>query len=74
MGEDDSILRYYCTYKSGVRTLGCCTYIANVLWYLGYARYQQKIKYPDHALLNYIQDTSNRWNPNNDQLVVDVED
>ena len=65
------ILGYYCTCKSGARTLGCCAHVTSVLWYLGYARHEQIIRYPSRALLNYIMDAANR-NVNNDQIV-DVE-
>lgn len=33
---------WYCTCKSGARTLGCCSHITSVLWYLGYYRHCQK--------------------------------
>ncbi|XP_025264350.1 uncharacterized protein LOC112637886 [Camponotus floridanus] len=43
---DELIQGYYCTCKSGARTLGTCAHIASVLWYVGYAQHQQNIKYP----------------------------
>lgn len=72
--QEGPIAGYYCTCKSGARTLGCCAHITSILWYLGYARHQQAIKYPDRSLLNYIKDAGNRWDPNNDQLIVNIED
>lgn len=71
--QEGPIAGYYCTCKSGARILGCCAHITSVLWYLGYARHQQAIKYPDRSLLNYIKDAGNRWDPNNDQLIVNIE-
>lgn len=68
---DGPILAYYCTCKSGARILGCCAHVSSILWFLGYARHQQRIRYPSRALLNYIMDAGNR-NVNNDQIV-DVE-
>ena len=44
--EDDPILGYYCTCKAGARTLGTCSHVASILWYLGYARHENNIKYP----------------------------
>ncbi|KYN12423.1 hypothetical protein ALC57_15406 [Trachymyrmex cornetzi] len=35
--EENSILGYYCTCKTGARTLGTCAHIASILWYLGFA-------------------------------------
>lgn len=60
--EDDNhdIQGYYCTCKSGARTIGCCAHIASVLWFLGWARHQQYIKYPSEAILNYVEDAGNR--------------
>lgn len=74
--EEDVILGYYCTCKTGAKTLGCCAYIASILWFLAWARHQQYVKYPSRALLNYIEDAGNR-NLDNDggrreELIVDV--
>lgn len=63
-GEDDEddeenhgenpILGYYCTCKCGARTLGSCSHIAALCWFLGYARLQERVKYPSTNLLNTI--------------------
>jgi len=37
----DSVKACYCQCKTGARTVGCCTYIASVLWYLEYYRYME---------------------------------
>lgn len=59
-GEEEVILGYYCTCKSGTRTLGTCAHVASVLWYVGYAQHQQNIKYPSTRLINVIHDAANR--------------
>lgn len=69
--EEDPILGYYCTCQSGSRTLGTCAHIASVLWYLGYARHQENIRYPDGSLLNTTLDAANRGVENNEIDVVD---
>lgn len=51
---------YYCTCKTGARTLGTCAHVASVLWYLGYARYEQNVHYPSVSLLNTIMDAAHR--------------
>ena len=56
----DLIQGYYCTCQSGARTLSTCAHVASVLWYLGYARHQQNIRYPDNSLLNTALDAANR--------------
>lgn len=37
---EKKILRYYCQCQGGARTLGCCSHITSVLWYLGYRRHR----------------------------------
>lgn len=54
------IVGYYCTCKSGARTLGTCAHIASVLSYLGYAKHEINIKYPSVDLLNNVSDAGNR--------------
>lgn len=70
---DDPIVGYYCTCKSGARTLGSCAHIASVLWFLGYARHEQNIRYPSMSLFNRISDAGNRApqiNPNDDPEII----
>lgn len=47
----DAILEYYCTCESGSRTVGCCSHIATIIWYLGYAQYNE-IHIPNPDILN----------------------
>ena len=44
----DSIIGYVCRCKVGSRTVGCCSHIASVLWFLGYGRYKGPTKRPGH--------------------------
>ena len=63
------ITGYYCTCQSGARTLGSCAHAASILWYLGYARHQPNIRYPDGSLLETTMDVAHRAeqeNPNAD--------
>lgn len=57
---EDGIIGYYCTCITGARTLGTCAHVASVLWYLGYARHQETVKYPPTTLTNVIQDAADR--------------
>ena len=54
------ILGHYCTCKSEAKTLGCCAHIASVLWYLGHARHEARVKYPSTDLLNNVFDAGHR--------------
>jgi hypothetical protein len=38
---NDSITGWFCQCKTGARTLGCCSHIACVLWYMGFARHNK---------------------------------
>jgi hypothetical protein len=58
--EREVILGYYCTCRSGARTVGTCAHVASVLWYLGYARHQPNVRYPSSSLLNKILDAAER--------------
>lgn len=51
---------YYCTCITGARTLGTCAHIASILWYLGFARHQQQVKYLRVSLLYQILDAAER--------------
>ncbi|KYN17586.1 hypothetical protein ALC57_10129 [Trachymyrmex cornetzi] len=62
---NEPINGYYCTCQSGARTLGTCAHVASVLWYLGFARHQENIKYPDMSLLNTVLDAADREIPHN---------
>lgn len=71
--EQNSIEGYYCTCRSGARTLGTCAHVASVLWYLGYTRHQQNIRYPSTILLNVILDAANSPLPNDYDVMKDDE-
>ncbi|KAL1488511.1 hypothetical protein ABEB36_014976 [Hypothenemus hampei] len=50
----------YCTCRAGARTLGTCGHVIAVLWFLGYARHNENIKYPSTRLLQTVDDAENR--------------
>lgn len=58
--HNEPIEGYYCTCKTGARTLGTCAHITSVLWYLGYAKNQENVSYPSHSLINTIEDAAQR--------------
>ncbi|KAJ8916939.1 hypothetical protein NQ315_013411 [Exocentrus adspersus] len=58
--DNNPISGYYCTCQSGARSLGTCAHVASVLWYLGFARHQPNIKYPDTSLLDTTLDAAYR--------------
>ena len=44
------ILRYYCECANGARTIGCCSHVAAIIYYLSHARYLEKIVRPAKIL------------------------
>lgn len=44
---------YYCNCIIGKRTVGCCAHIMTIVWYMGWARYQEDISAPA-SFLDYI--------------------
>lgn len=58
--QNHPIRGYYCTCRTGARTLGTCVHITSVLWYLGFARHQEDVHYPSQILLRAIDDAGDR--------------
>ena len=60
------ILRYCCDCANGRRTIGCCSHVAAVIYYMSHARYLAKIIRPAESLSTLFQ--YNEMNPviNND--------
>lgn len=70
--ERNPIQGYYCTCKSGARTLETCAHVASVIWFMGYARYQRNVHYPSTKLIESIYDSANREQQRN--IVPDIID
>ena len=51
----EGIKRHYCECKSGARTVGCCSHIAAVLYFLANARYRYRIIRPAEILTNLFR-------------------
>lgn len=52
----EGIKGYYCQCKNGQRTVGCCSHVMTVIWYLGYARYDENLKHPAEFLDHIFDD------------------
>lgn len=46
-----AIMEYFCTCETGSRTVGCCSHIMTVIWYLGYGQYHH-INIPNPNITN----------------------
>ena len=63
------ITGWFCTCKSGARVVGCCAYIASVLWYLGFERHQPATKGPKihNKYMDFLSDAAAEvWDANSD--------
>ncbi|XP_026464766.1 uncharacterized protein LOC113367370 [Ctenocephalides felis] len=63
-----SILRYCCSCPNGLRTVGCCSHIAAIIYYMSFARYLSRIIRPSEILskIFIIEETSVAINHDSD--------
>lgn len=55
----ECIMEYFCTCESGSRTVGCCSHIMTIIWYLGYGQYHP-IHVPNPEICNSSITISNQ--------------
>ncbi|CAF0943683.1 unnamed protein product, partial [Brachionus calyciflorus] len=53
--EGELINGWYCTCKNGTRTVGCCSHIAAIIYYLGCGRYLEKVENPAGFLTEFFK-------------------
>ena len=53
--DPQTIKNHYCECANGKRTVGCCSHIAAVIYYLSYARFLSLIPKPAEKLLNIFK-------------------
>gem|GEM_PF-2279954 len=58
-----SIIGHTCGCKIGQRVVGCCSHIATILWFFGFARHQPDIYLSANYLDNYFEDFSSEEEP-----------
>ena len=46
----DAIESWYCTCKAGMRTVGCCSHVASIIYFLSYGKYLEHIPNPNSKL------------------------
>ena len=51
------VSRYCCECANGLRTIGCCSHVAAVIYYLSHGRYLSKIIRPAEKLMKIFQET-----------------
>lgn len=47
----ESIVEYFCTCETGSRTVGCCSHVMTIIWYLGCGQYNE-IRVPNPNITN----------------------
>ncbi|KAL0879449.1 hypothetical protein ABMA27_003200 [Loxostege sticticalis] len=62
----DAIIQYCCNCIVGKRTVGCCAHTMSIIWYLGWARYQDNIVPPAErvSISYYFKGVSRTCNRN----------
>lgn len=60
----DSVTEYYCTCESGARTVGCCSHVMTIVWFLGYGQYHG-IHVPNPDICNISITISKEQNQGN---------
>lgn len=53
------VTHYACECANELRTIGCCCYIAAIIYYLSHARYLAKILKPAEILSDLFKKTNN---------------
>lgn len=72
--ERASIVEYFCTCETGSRTVGCCSHVMTIIWYLGYGQYNE-IRVPNIDITNVsITIPKTREYEDNEVTVSDFED
>lgn len=67
----NAITEYFCTCETGSRTVGCCSHVMTIIWFLGYAQYNV-IHVPNRNITNVsitipkIQNTGEEDNEDSD--------
>lgn len=47
----NAIVEYFCTCETGSRTVGCCSHVITIIWYLRYGQYND-IHIPNSTIIN----------------------
>jgi hypothetical protein len=53
---ESTISAWYCKCRAGARVVGVCSHIASVLWYLGFARHNEKQLYGVRNWGEFVED------------------
>jgi hypothetical protein len=53
---ESTISAWYCKCHAGARVVGVCSHIASVLWYLGFARHNEKQLYGVRNWGEFVED------------------
>lgn len=60
VNEINAIKEYYCSCYHGKRTLGSCSHVISVIYYLGWARYQNQFDHPAIGMDDVLRDIENQ--------------
>ena len=69
LNESKAIVEWFCTCKVGKRTVGCCSHVTCIVYYLSSLKYDEKLKNPgkglDDLLISLSSEESEKENTQN---------
>ena len=72
--EKTQVLGWYCTCKQGAKTIGTCSHIASVIWFLSLARYDSsQLQQQSVLYINSLKDAADYTDVSSDSTT-DEED
>lgn len=56
--DEDHVIAWYCKCRAGARTVGTCSHVAAVIWYLGLAVHKDKVRFGVKDWGDFLEDAS----------------
>ncbi len=61
---------WYCTCKAGMRTVGCCSHVASIIFFLSYGKYLDHIPSPSSKLKSIFPISDKKiWGKNKSKAI-----
>ncbi len=69
----DGIESWYCTCKAGMRTVGCCSHVASIIYFLSYGKYLDHIPNPSSKLTSIFPISNHKICSKNKSKAIKIE-
>lgn len=63
----EALSAHFCSCKVGQRVVGCCSHVATIMWFFGYARFLLDINKPAHSLCDIFYNIASSESEENDE-------